>query len=309
MRRRYEWKLGRRSLQLGERTLIVGVVNVTPDSFSDGGRYYVGDTAVAHGLRLLEEGADIIDIGGESTRPGAPVGQEAVRASKPSVSADEELRRVLPAIEALKRVRPDCVLSIDTYKAEVAREAVRAGAEIVNDVSAFAWDDKMAATVSELGCGVILMHTRGLPGEWRTQTPADDVLDLVSRELAQAVERAIAAGIRRDRVVLDPGFGFGKSFDQNYPLLAHFDRLAELGFPLLAGTSRKSFIGRTVGQRIGLLQGRPAGDQPAAERLYGTLASVTASILKGAHLVRVHDVRAAVEAAAIADAIIRAEQE
>jgi dihydropteroate synthase len=177
----------------------------------------------------------------------------------------------------------------------------------VNDVSAFKWYPNMAATVAELGCGAILMHTRGLPTEWRSQPVAEDLLGLVASELSQAVERAMAAGVQRDRMVLDPGFGFGKSFEENYPLLAHFDRFAELGFPLVAGTSRKSFIGRTVGRRLAELHASSGNDQPAAERLYGTLATVVAAILKGAHLVRVHDVRAAVEAAAIADAVLAAE--
>lgn len=311
MRKRFTWNTGQRLLELGERTLIVGVINVTPDSFSDGGLFLTADDAVAHGLHLLDEGADILDLGGESTRPGASVESEEVQATnstvrRKGVSAEEELRRILPVIEALKHARPKCMISVDTYKSEVAREAVRAGAEIVNDVSAFTWDTRMAATVAELDCGVILMHTRGLPEQWRTLPPAEDIVGLVRAELQELAQGAIAQGVQQNHMVLDPGFGFGKNFDENYSLLAQLGKFAELGFPLLAGTSRKSFIGRTVGRRLGAIHSVTSTDQPANQRFYGTLASVVASILKGAHLVRVHDVRAAVEAAAVGDAILAA---
>ena len=302
MRARYEWNLGRRTLQLGSRTLIVGVINITPDSFSDGGQHFVGDTAIAHGLRLLEQGADILDVGGESTRPGALTSGTA-----PAVSAEEELARVMPVIKALKRISPDCIISIDTYKSEVAREAITAGAEIVNDVSALTWDEQMGAAIRELGCGAILMHTRGRPAEWRNQSPVPDPVSLVYSGFSEIVERAFKAGIARDRIVLDPGFGFGKSFDENYPLLAHFDRFSELGFPLLSGTSRKSFLGRTLGRRLAELRLSKGEAPPPALRTNATVASGVAAILKGAHLLRVHDVRAAVESAAIADAILAAE--
>ena len=290
MRPRFTWDLGRRSLQLGERTLVMGIVNVTPDSFSDEGQFFGALQAIDHALRLLDEGADILDIGGESTRPGSTVG---------SVSADEELRRVLPVIEGVKSARPDAILSIDTYKSATARAAVNAGAEIVNDVSGLRWDDTMDKTIADLSCGCVLMHMRGTPDTWRTLEPLRDPVELVSRELRGIADQAVNAGIVRERVVLDPGFGFGKSFDENYPLLAKFDSLHELGFPLLSGTSRKSFLGRTAGARLGR-------DLPAGERLSATLASVTASVLKGAHIVRVHDVKPVVEAVAIADAILRA---
>jgi dihydropteroate synthase len=316
MRAVFQWSLGSRSLELGKRTLIMGVVNVTPDSFSDGGLYLDPDQAVAHAQRLLDEGADILDIGGESTRPGARVGacpdpspseagkNPATSASpKPAVTADEELKRVLPVIAELKKKHPAAVLSIDTYKAVVARAAVAAGAEIVNDVSGFRWDRQMAKTVAELKCGAVLMHTRGRPEDWRTeawrtQPPPGDIVLLVKRELKEWAEAAVLSGVRRERIVLDPGFGFGKSFEENYPLLARFSDLQSLGFPLLAGTSRKSFIGRTLA--------KDGKDAPASDRLYGTLASQTALILKGAHIVRTHDVSAAVDAARIADAILQA---
>ncbi|MFZ0518567.1 MAG: dihydropteroate synthase [Acidobacteriaceae bacterium] len=284
----FRWTLGKHSLALGERTLLVGVVNVTPDSFSDGGNFLSATKAVDHALRLLDEGADILDIGGESTRPGV----------RPPVSAQEELDRVLPVLEGILQQRPDTILSIDTYKAETAKAAVQAGAQIVNDVSGFLWDPAMAATCAELGCGVILMHTRGRNSEWRTQPPLPHakVVPLVLRELKQRADAAISAGIEPAAIVLDPGFGFGKVLDENYPLLAHFDELHTLGYPLQAGVSRKAFLGRKLAQMYG-------HDVPTDQRGNATVAAVTAAVLAGTHLVRVHDVKAAREAVAIADAI------
>ncbi len=316
MRPVFQWNLGTRALELGKRTLIMGVVNVTPDSFSDGGQFLDRDQALEHAHHLLDEGADILDIGGESTRPGARVdaGASKAGASKPAeansaanlkaavrapaVSTEEELKRVLPVIAELKKKHPNAVLSVDTYKAAVARAAVGAGAEIVNDVSGFRWDPQMAKTIADLKCGAVLMHMRGRPEEWRTLPPPGDIVLLVKRELKEWAEKAVLAGVRRERIVLDPGFGFGKNFDENYPLLARFSDLQAAGFPLLAGTSRKSFIGRTLAQG--------GKDAPPADRLYGTLATQTALILKGAHILRTHDVKAAVEAARVADAILQA---
>jgi dihydropteroate synthase len=312
MRPVFQWNLGARALQLGKRTLIMGVVNLTPDSFSDGGQFLDRDKAIAHAARLLEEGADILDIGGESTRPGAKVDagaakpEEAKRSAAsfrvasgaPTVGADEELKRVLPVIAELKKKHPGIIISVDTYKAVVARAAVNAGAEIVNDVSGFCWDPQMAKTIADLKCGAVLMHMRGRPEEWRTLPPPGDIVLLVKRELKDWAEKAVLAGVRRERIVLDPGFGFGKSFDENYPLLAKFSDLQTAGFPLLAGTSRKSFIGRTLA--------RDGKDAPPEHRLYGTLATQAALILKGAHILRTHDVQAAVEAARVTDAILAA---
>jgi dihydropteroate synthase len=311
MRAVFHWSLGSRSLELGKRTLIMGVVNVTPDSFSDRGLYLDRGRAIEHAQRLLDEGADILDIGGESTRPGTrvqvsgaiPAGDAGATPGGPAsprtaVTADEELQRVLPVIGELKKKHPAVVLSIDTYKATVARAAVSAGAEIVNDVSGFRWDRQMAKTVAELKCGAVLMHMRGRPEEWRTLPPPGDIVLLVKRELKEWAEAAVLAGVRRERIVIDPGFGFGKSFDENYPLLARFADLQALGFPLLAGTSRKSFIGRTLA--------KDGEDASVSDRLYGTLASQTALVLKGAHIIRAHDVKAAVEAARVADAILQA---
>lgn len=294
MRSRFTWKLRTREVALGERTLVMGVLNVTPDSFSDGGKFLGRDQAVGHALEMLEEGADLIDIGGESTRPGARVSPGGAGA----VSEEEELRRVLPVIEGIRRERPGTLISVDTYKSGVAQAAVAAGAEIVNDVSAFRWDPAMAQTVATLGCGAVLMHMRGRPEEWRTLPPLDDLMALVSRELAEWAMIAMGSGVERERLVLDPGFGFGKNYDENYSLLARLGELARLRFPILTGTSRKSFLGRTLA--------RGGKDLPAEERLSGTLAAVTACVLGGAHIVRVHDVRPAVEACKIADAILKA---
>jgi dihydropteroate synthase len=288
----YTWALRRRTLELGQRTLVMGILNVTPDSFSDGGRFLSHDHALGHALQLLDEGADILDIGGESTRPGAMTGQAGV-------SAEEELSRVLPVIEGVLRERPQAILSVDTYKAEVARAAVNGGSEIVNDISALRWDPEMAHTVVELNCGVVLMHTRGRPDQWRSLPPSPDIVAEVKNELYEWADKAMIAGIARNRIAVDPGFGFGKRFAENYPLLAGLGELHALGFPLLSGTSRKSFIGRTLA--------RNGKDAPLDERLYGTLATVAASVLLGAHMVRVHDVKAAVDAVRVADAVMNAD--
>lgn len=314
MRPVFHWNLGTRVLELGKRSLIMGVVNVTPDSFSDGGQFLDPEQAIAQAENLLNEGADILDIGGESTRPGSRVSPpldsstskpnisnpqaEAKNSDVVPVSVQEELKRVLPVISALKKKHPSSVLSIDTYKASVARAAVSAGAEIVNDVSGFRWDPQMAKTVAELKCGAVIMHMRGRPEEWSKLPPPGDVVLLVKRELKQWAETAVLAGVRRERIVLDPGFGFGKRFDENYPLIARFSELQSAGFPLMVGTSRKSFIGRTLA--------REGEDTPPQDRLYGTLATQAALILKGAHILRTHDVRPAVETARITDAILNA---
>ena len=286
MRAVFQWKVGARVLELGRRTLIMGIVNVTPDSFSDGGLYIDAEKAVAHAQQLLDDGASIIDVGGESTRPGVA----------DPLSEEEERNRVLPVVRDLKRRRPDAIVSVDTYKASVARAAVEAGADVVNDVSGFRWDPKMAKTLAELKVGAVLMHSLGRPAEWASLPPIGDPVLMVKRELRQWAEAAPLAGIKRDRLVLDPGFGFGKRLEENYPLLAHFSELQQMGFPLLAGVSRKAFIGRMLA--------RDGKDAAVAERLYGTLAAETGLILKGAHIIRTHDVRSAVEAARVADAMV-----
>ena len=286
MRPVFEWHIGRRVLALGKRTLIMGVVNVTPDSFSDGGKYFDTERAVEHALRLVSEGADIIDVGGESTRPGSEV----------RVGEKEELERVIPVIAALKRKQPEAVVSVDTYKSGVARAAVEAGAEIVNDVSGFRWDQKMVRTLAELKCGAVMMHMRGRPEEWRSLPAVADVVMLVKRELREWVDFAVTKGVKRETIVLDPGFGFGKSFEQNYPLLKRFDELHGLRYPLLAGVSRKSFVGRALA--------RDGEDATLEERLLGTIAAETALVMKGAHIIRTHDVRASADAMRIADVVV-----
>lgn len=300
MRPVFEWNIGSRSLQLGKRTLIMGVLNVTPDSFSDGGLHLDCDRAVEHGLRLLDEGADIVDVGGESTRPGATVRVATDTATTPAenqpITEKEELERVVPVITALKKKRPEAVISVDTYKAVVARAAVEAGAEIVNDVSGFRWDKQMVKTLAALKCGAVMMHMRGRPEEWRSLPAVSDIVMLVKRELREWVDFAVTKGVKRERIVLDPGFGFGKSFEQNYPLLKRFDELHGLRYPLLVGVSRKSFIGRALA--------RDGKDATLEDRQLGTIATETALILKGAHIIRTHDVRACSDAVRIADIVV-----
>lgn len=284
-------------LLLGKRTLIMGVLNVTPDSFSDGGLFYDPEKAVAQGLRLLDEGADIVDVGGESTRPGARVvgAEVAGGAGKRIVGEEEERARVVPVIERLKTAWPEAVISVDTYKAGVARAGIAAGAEIVNDVSGFQWDPMMRKTLAELKCGAVLMHMRGRPDEWHRLPPPSDVVVQVKRELGEWADAAITAGVKRDHLALDPGFGFGKSFEENYPLLKRLDELHQLRYPLVVGVSRKSFIGRALA--------RNGEDAAVGDRLFGTLAAETVAILKGAQVIRTHDVKACADAVRVADVV------
>ncbi|HEV3470601.1 MAG TPA: dihydropteroate synthase [Pyrinomonadaceae bacterium] len=275
------WKLARRELAYGGRTLVMGVLNVTPDSFSDGGRFFDPARALARAEEMAEEGADIIDVGGESTRPGgAPVSEE------------EELRRVVPLIEALA-ARLAVPLSVDTTKAAVARAALAAGAEIVNDISGLRFDPPLADEAARAGAGLVLMHSRGTRETLHALPPVEDVMGEVTRGLRRSIAEAVGRGVARSCIAVDPGIGFGKSQEQNVELLARLDRLARefADFPLLVGPSRKRFIGAL------------AGVEAPAERLHGTMASVTAAILGGASIVRVHDVRPAVETARVADAI------
>jgi dihydropteroate synthase len=285
MRPEFYWKLRSRSLHLGKRTLIMGVVNVTPDSFSDGGKFLDSGSAVEHALQLLAEGADILDLGGESTRPGA----------KATVSSAEEQRRILPVLTEVLRRAPETIISIDTYKADTARAVLDEGAEIINDVSGFTWDSSMLRLMAAETCGCVLMHTRGRPEEWHSlpALAADEVVPLVLTQLRHLSDTALSAGVAPSRIVLDPGFGFGKRMNENFPLLANFHLLQELGFPLLSGMSRKSFLARTS-----------AEDRSDAARLSGSLAALTASILQGAHIVRVHDVKESVAAARVADEVL-----
>jgi dihydropteroate synthase len=281
----------------------MGVVNATPDSFSDGGLFLDPNAAVAHGLHLLEEGADILDLGAESTRPGSRAGGGAAHA--PAVSAEEELARLMPVLEGILAARPGTIVSVDTYKAATARAALATGAEIVNDVSGFGWEPEIAGVCAEMRAGVVLMHTRGRPEEWgaQAQLAPDELLATVRGGLEASQEAAALAGVAAECVVLDPGYGFGKRLDENYVLLARQEELLALGRPVAVGVSRKSFLGHTL---AALHRGLVA---PVSGRDTATVAALVTAILHGASIVRVHVVRAAVEAAAIADAVLAAEEE
>ena len=300
-RSHYDWHLRTRTLALGKRTIIMGILNVTPDSFSDGGHFYspqhAPERAVAQALKLLEEGADILDIGGESTRPNAA-----------PLTPDEEQSRILPVLESILKEKPTTILSVDTFHAATAHRAIQAGAEIINDVSGHLWDPDMSKSCAQSGCGAILMHTRGRPQDWPNLPPLtpEAVLPLILSDLTERLEAATAAGILRNKIVLDPGFGFGKRLDENYSLLAHFDELQRFNLPLLAGVSRKSFLARTISQHPSLSVLLEGATPSMDDRLHATTAANVAAILAGAHILRTHDVRPAVEAAAIADQILAA---
>jgi dihydropteroate synthase len=280
----------------------MGVVNITPDSFSDGGAFLDPEAAVAHALAMLNEGADILDLGAESTRPGSQAGGAAGSEFAPAVSADEEQTRLLPVLEGILKAQPHAVVSIDTYKAATAHAALKAGAEIVNDVSGFSWDSEMASVCAEAGCGVVLMHTHGRPEQWRKQPRLgpDELLATVRAGLTASLAASTAAGIPPDAIVLDPGYGFGKRFEENFSLLARQAELLALGRPLLAGVSRKSFLGRALAPLYA------GGDAPVEARETASVTALVAAILHGASIVRVHAVRPAVEAALVADAVLAA---
>jgi dihydropteroate synthase len=311
-RPRFELRVSDRRIRLGERTLIMGVVNVTPDSFSDGGRFLDPQRAIEHALELARQGADWIDVGGESTRPG----------SKP-VPAEEELGRVLPVIRGLHKRLRSLPISIDTTKAEVAEQAVRAGAAIINDVSGLRFDPHLADVARRYRTPLILMHLRGRPATMQQKPFARSVWRSVEASLERSIRRALRAGVRRSQLILDPGLGFGKSRRQNYEILAGLARLQRFRLPLLVGTSRKSFLqaivrgeglepgkgGRSawpLNRDVGAGLALPKRAQQAAPLQIGDAAAVAASILAGAHVVRVHDVDAALPAVRIADAVLAA---
>jgi dihydropteroate synthase len=308
----YELEIGHLKVRLGERTLIMGALNVTPDSFSDGGLYLDPARAIEHGLELARQGADWIDVGGESTRPG----------SRP-ISAEEELRRVLPVIRSLRRKLPSTPISIDTTKAEVAEQAAQAGAGILNDVSGLRFDPRLADVARRYKTPLILMHLRGRPETMQTRPFVKDIMQSLNRGLERSLQRALAAGLRRSQLILDPGLGFGKSRFQNFEILAHLTKLQRLGLPILVGTSRKSFVqaiaagaGLHAAARHGPSSKRGAAAYwPMMENLkaqqaptlpLGDAAAVVASILAGAHIVRVHDVVGILPAVRIADAVLTA---
>lgn len=278
-RKRFRLSLPSRTLMLGERTLLMGILNVTPDSFSDGGKFLDSQSAAEHALEMERAGADIIDIGGESTRPGSL-----------GIRVDDELGRVLPVLARL-RGRLKIPISIDTSKYEVAEAAAEAGAEILNDVTALRHDPRLAELACRRKLPLVLMHMRGEPRTMQKLPFARDVVRNVIAGLRKAVSVARKAGVPRSRIVLDPGFGFGKSAEQNLELIARLPELARLGFPILAGTSRKSFLARVLGEAAG------------EDRIWGTAATVAAAVLQGAHIVRVHDVAEIAQVARLSDAI------
>lgn len=277
MRPRFLWKLKEREIPLGERTLIMGVLNVTPDSFSDGGRYFDPDRAYARALELEEQGADIIDIGAESTRPGSA-----------RISEAEEKRRLIPVLKRL-RGRLAVPVSVDTYKAGVAEHALKLGAEIINDPSGLTFDPQLARVAARYDAGLVLNHMRGTPETWAKLPPLPDPMAAILQDLEAAVHRAVRAGVERVRMVVDPGIGFGKRGEQNSQILARLPELARLKLPVLVGPSRKSFLAQKTEE----------------ETLFATAAAVTAAILGGAHLVRVHDVRVMRATVALADSVLR----
>jgi dihydropteroate synthase len=300
----FDWQLRTRTLALGQRTRLMAIVNLTPDSFSGDGLLGAAPSgarrgmaaaeaklAVAAAVEAVDGGADIIDLGAESTRPDAT-----------PLSSEEEQTRLLPVLEQLLRERPHAVVSVDTYHAATARAAARAGAEIINDVSGLTWDDAMAGVVAQSGCGLVLMHARGRSGEWQLLPALDSsvVVPVVFAGLCEQLVQAEAAGIGTERIVVDPGFGFGKRGTENFALLAGLGRLRELGRPLLVGLSRKGFLGEAAKpvQRVGM--------EVADARRIATVAANVAAILAGAHLLRVHDLQATREAAAVADAVLNA---
>lgn len=298
----FDWHLRTRMLALGQRTQLMAIINLTPDSFSgDGllatvGGYTQHGPSPAHAklslataVEAVDAGADIIDLGAESTRPNAT-----------PISSDEEQARLLPVLEQLLRERPQTIVSVDTYHAATARAAARAGAEIINDVSGLTWDDAMAGSVAQSGCGLVLMHARGRSSEWQSlpSLENDSVVPIVFAGLCEQLVQAEAVGIRTERIIVDPGFGFGKRGTENFALLAGLGRLRELGRPIMAGLSRKGFLGEAVKP----MQRKDLG--LAEARRIATVAGNVTAILAGAHVLRVHDLQAAQEAAAVADAVL-----
>jgi dihydropteroate synthase len=273
-------KCGKYSLEIGKRTLMMGVVNVTPDSFSDGGQFFHAEKAIEHAKRLAKEGADIIDIGGESTRPGSD-----------SVTLEEEMRRVIPVIEGVSKM-VEVPISIDTYKSEIAKIALDKGASMINDISALRFDAKIADIAVDYDVPLILMHMKGTPKNMQIDPTYDSVVNEIKEFLRERVNFAVSKGVPRNSIIIDPGIGFGKTTEHNYEIIRRLSELKELDLPILIGTSRKSFIGKTL-------------DLDVNERLEGTLATITMSIINGADIVRVHDVKEVRRAARMTDAIYR----
>ena len=269
------------TLTAGPGPVVVGILNVTPDSFSDGGDFFDPEAAAEHAAAMLDEGADMLDVGGESTRPGSdPVSQE------------EEIRRVVPVLKRILSVRPEAVISVDTYRSGTAKAALEAGASLVNDVTALRGDPGMVSLIEEAACPVILMHMQGEPKTMQKEPNYQDVVREVRDFLAERAEYAVAAGVRLENIIVDPGIGFGKDFEHNLALLRNLDALVDLGFPVLIGTSRKSFVERITGA------------QEARDRVFGTVATTVLAFEQGATFFRVHDVRANRQALAVAEAVL-----
>lgn len=266
------------NLNLDSKTLIMGIINVTPDSFSDGGLHFRENDAVKHGLEMVNDGADIIDVGGESTRPFSD-----------PLPLTEELRRVIPVIAALSQ-ETDIPISIDTYKSEVAGQALEAGAKMVNDISALRFDPRMGPLVAEAGLPIVLMHMKGTPKNMQVNPTYKDLFGEIIGFLSNAMEQAVKIGIKRDLIIIDPGIGFGKSFDDSLKIIKGLNKFSSLGQPILVGTSNKSFIGHIL-------------DLPVESRETGTMATIAAAVMNGANIVRVHNVKAAKETVTIIDAI------
>jgi dihydropteroate synthase len=269
------------TLTAGPGPVVVGILNVTPDSFSDGGDFFDPEAAAEHAAAMLDEGADMLDVGGESTRPGSdPVSQE------------EEIRRVVPVLKRILSVRPEAVISVDTYRSGTAKAALEAGASLVNDVTALRGDPGMVSLLEEAACPVILMHMQGEPKTMQKEPNYKDVVGEVRDFLAERAEYAVAAGVRLENIIVDPGIGFGKNLEHNLALLRNLDALVDLGFPVLIGTSRKSFVERIT------------GTQEARDRVFGTVATTVLAFEQGATFFRVHDVRANRQALAVAEAVL-----
>jgi dihydropteroate synthase len=283
-RRTFRLELPSCTLVLGQRTLLMGVLNVTPDSFSDGGKFLDPQSAIEHALEMERAGADLLDIGGESTRPGST-----------GTPAETELARILPVLEGLHGALK-IPIAVDTRKSQVAEAAISAGAQMINDISGLRFDPRIAEVAYRRGAPLILMHMRGEPATMQKGPFARDVMKDVTQGLRASISKARGAGVRKSQIIIDPGIGFGKSLEQNYELLRKLPELAKLGYPLLVGTSRKGFLGATLARN-----GKPA---PPEERLEGTAATVTASILGGAHIVRVHDVAEMAQVARVADCLL-----
>lgn len=282
-RKELRWKVKEKEISLGENTLIMGILNVTPDSFSDGGMFSGKENAVKRAMQMIEEGADIIDVGGESTRPFAEY-----------IPPVEEKRRVIPIIEEIRKRDSKILISVDTYKAETAEAAINAGADIVNDISGLNFDDNMKKVVSRYGVGVVIMHTRGRPQDMQKDTSYDDFMEELLYSISSSITKATDAGLSKENIVIDPGIGFGKGFDHNLFILKNLIEFSVFGLPVLIGPSRKSFIGKIL-------------NKDALQRDIGTMAAVAIAISNGAHIVRVHDVKMARDVVSVADAIKNAE--